>query len=382
MQSDRVRIYDSTNIDTLPWPEKKEGIDPKSYLVPLVKEGVHTFIDNVKTDLKILLVDDIVMPLTINKEEYENGFVCSPYAQYAGFAMEKAQHIQSKALKKAATSLVLLLQKSLKLGQINKVVLVNNWLLTTSLYPPLKDDQVHEVTRFLKNHYPDHAIFFRTVDPLASPMLCEQLKKQNYKLIPSRPVYFIHGAEKKYYTSRCYKKDQKLYEKQEYARGGTETVQMEDIPRITALYRELYIKKHSSLNLQFNEKYFTHLVQNKPISLNVLRGQAGIDAVQGYYWREGVLTCPIFGYDLDKPEETGLYRLLSFHMMEKAKENGMLLNQSSGASSFKTLRRADLVIEYNAIYTSHLSKKRRLFWRFFHAILTYIGAPLMKKLKL
>lgn len=99
----------------------------------------------------------------------------------------------------------------------------------------------------------------------------------------------------------------------------------------------------------------------------------------GYLYRHGILFSPFFGYDLTKPTDTGLYRLLSTALMLEAKERKAIFHQSSGASFYKKVRRAEGYLEYTAVYHKHLSYRRRAPWLILRSITNSIGISFMQK---
>jgi len=378
MQEEKIKLYDANNIDSLPWPENKEGIDPKSFLIPFVKDGAHEYIQNISTKMMVLSYEDQVFPITVNEEEYDNCFVCSPYTQYTSYGLQKIQEIDNRPVRVFCQSLIKVMQKVLRRGKINKIVYVNNWLFPTNLYPDVEKEFIPPITEFLKKRFPDHAISFRCVNKYSYNTLYQSLRNNCYKMVASKQVFFVDGKEKKAYRSRCFKKDEKLFEKGEYQVVPIHEVDDTEIPRIHSLYHSLYIEKYTPLNLQFTPKFMELLKKKGPITFNAFKKDGKIDAIQGYYWQDGVITAPIFGYDTSLPVETGLYRLLSVYMMIEARKRGLKLNQSSGAASFKKLRRAETVLEYNAVYTKHLPLSRRLTWQFLKTIINGIGVPIMR----
>ena len=74
------------------------------------------------------------------------------------------------------------------------------------------------------------------------------------------------------------------------------------------------------------------------------------------------MTTPIFGYDINLPNEIGIYRTLTVILQLESEEKEVLLHNSSGAGSFKANRGAVREIEYSGVYLEHLNYRRKLGW--------------------
>src|SRR5579875_2475338 len=88
--STSIRLFVAENIAQLPWPGTEDGAYARAYLTPLIEYGPQHFIENVTTTYMALLVDEqIVLPLSLNRHEYENSYVCSPFTHYVTYAIEE-----------------------------------------------------------------------------------------------------------------------------------------------------------------------------------------------------------------------------------------------------------------------------------------------------
>jgi hypothetical protein len=83
----------------------------------------------------------------------------------------------------------------------------------------------------------------------------------------------------------------------------------------------------------------------------------------GFFVRNGAMTQPLFGYDTSLPQEEGLYRLLTLVTLQEGVKRGLLVHASGGVGKFKKLRGGRSVIEYNAVYSSHLPRWRQMPWK-------------------
>ncbi|NGX57422.1 MAG: hypothetical protein K940chlam3_00313 [Chlamydiae bacterium] len=375
-----VKIYDSSTIDDLPWPDNEEGGYARNFLIPFIKNGPDTYIENVKTELVALHIDDHVLPVTISNIHPDNCFVCSPSSFYGGFSKERVKAIENDLLKALLFPAVNLLHTGLKKGKLDKVVYVNNWLLSTNLYPKLSDDQLVRIRDHLIEQYPDHAIAFRSINKVDSLHCFRALGNAGFHLVATRPIYIVDAAQNEHFKSRMIKSDLKILRNTEYEVIDGSQLTDQDIPRIVEIYRMLYVDKYSQLNPKLTEKFIKIIIENRILTLKLLRKDGRVDGVLGYVIRNGVINSPLFGYDTSLPKELGLYRMISVLLSLEAKEHGLLLNMSSGAGSYKTLRRAKPYIEYNAVYTKHLRLKRRVPWAILKTLMNRLASPLMVKL--
>ena len=128
--------------------------------------------------------------------------------------------------------------------------------------------------------------------------------------------------------------------------------------------------------------FFKDSINNKWLRYFFLEKEEQIHACLGYYYRNGILTTPIIGYDFDLPQKVGLYRLISLQITQEGIKNDLIVHCSSGASTFKKVRGAEASLEYNLVYTKHLSRLRKLPWQTLKGMTKYIASPIIKKFEL
>lgn len=374
-----IQIYDIKNIDQLPWPKNEESEQTKKFLLPLIKNGINHYIDNIETQMVALLIDDLVLPVTINQGAYDNSFVCSPYGHYVSCTYAMFELLKSKFLKKLFKTCYWGVDQILRLGKINHVIIVNNWLFATDLHPFLTELQISKIKEILKKTYPNHAILFRSIHTYDNSNLYNNLKKNHFQLIASRQVYFLNTKKEDQFKSRLFKSDLKLLKECKYEILHNNEIPEDAIQRMTDLYRTIYIKKHTKNNPQLNFNYIKLMLESQIIQFKALRIEGRIDAVAGYFQRNGVMYSPFLGYDITQPKEIGLYRLASTLLTQEARSQRAIFHLSSGATFYKKIRKAEVGIEYNAVYHNHLPLKRRLPWLFLRAITNSLGIQVMKR---
>ena len=372
-----AEIFDTDSIGSLPWPAGEEGRCAKEMLTPWIQQGVEAHVGNVNASVAALLVDDTVMPLTVAHRDSPGCYVASPYSQFVTYAIE---HLSTVVPTSAVAPMSLGLKafgKVLKWGQLNQTVYIDNWLVSTNLHPNLSISQLRDSIGALCKKYPGHAFAFRSVTPTLNPGLYEALKETGFQMIASRPIFYVDAREEKSFKSRMFKSDMKILEGTSYdiIHGGD--FKREDIPRIRELYEALYLEKYSLGNPHLTDAFIHHVIDKDLWKFIAFKTEGRIDAVVGYYSRGDLMTSPLFGYDTQLPQELGLYRLISTALSLEAKKQGALLHQSSGAASYKKLRRAQAETEYIAVYTHHLPPLRRATWKLLQTTLNNLGKKFM-----
>ncbi|WP_240413808.1 GNAT family N-acetyltransferase [Paenibacillus periandrae] len=382
-----IQIYNHETIHLLQWPDTEQGNYAKRYLLPLLSQSSTAFVENVTTELWILLIDNIVMPFTVNVREYDNCYVCSPYTHYVTYAKQELTLLQQPAIETILSAFLDAIGLGLKIGRINQIVHMNNWLLSTNLYQDLTSLQLKAIVDYVTKRFPAHSLAWRSLNRTTTSSQLESLAALGCRMVPSRQIYLLPTNQSGGLPSKArwlIKRDYSLLQKNGYELIGPDELKKADMPRLKELYNALYLDKYSRCNPWFNERFLDLARQERLLNLYALRHiETGrIDAVLGYFNREGIMTTPVFGYDTQLPQATGLYRMLSAVLIRLALEHGYLLHESSGAAQFKRNRGAAADIEYTAIYDQHLPSYRRWGWSLLGYVLNKIGVPIMKKYKL
>lgn len=356
-----MELYDKETIDQLKWPQTPEGELAKKYLLPMIKEGPETFIANARTKLYVLKVDEFVVPISVNETEYDNSYLLSSYFIVAHW---KEQLQKGSPLKRALLKpLVSLLGSLLRWVKINKVVIINNWLMSTNLYPDLNKEQIGKITSFLKTRFPDHYFMFRSVNTYKKPEVYAGLDAHNYRLIKSRHIYLYDPSrEVPKSTLRKQVKDVNKVKNANYTLEEVEHLTEAQVERLLKLYNEVYLDKYTKYSPQYTEKYVRLALTSKALSFALLKKQEQIYGVSAFLKKDDFLLVPFFGYDTTLPTDEGIYRMLSSSIISKSKACNLVSHQGSGAATFKKWRGCIEEQEYVAIYDHHLPFLRRAFW--------------------
>lgn len=374
-----VQIYDATNIDSLTWPANEEGAYAKKFLVPFIKHGSKHYIDNVDTQFLALKLGELVLPITVNETQYDNSFICSPFSHYVSYAFNIMDKTNTGWKRKSIHWFLSLFSKIMKKGELNKVVIVNNWLFTTNPHVVLDKEQITAITKSLVDRFPGYAILFRSVNARTWKDSFNFLKNQGYNFIASRYVWITDSFKDEVFRTRVYKSDLKLLRDSKYQIVDQKEILDSDISKIQELYNALYIKKYSQINPQYNANFFKLALEQELLQIKAIKTNENLEGVVGYSYRNGVMISSLFGYDPLSGENKGVYRLLSTILMQEAKKNGGYYNQSAGGSFYKKIRRAEGHMEYTAVYLKHLPLKRKVPWQILQVALNTVGARFMKK---
>lgn len=346
-------------------------------------------IGNVATRMRGLDTGSHLFPVSVNDggERADNSYVVSPLTAYTGYADYEIGQLGRPWLAWPLHGLVRGLGGWLEAARIDRIVQVNNWLLSTNLYPTdWRGDDLAAITRLLVDSHPDHAIGFRSLNRRSNAELIDRLTALGYLAIPSRQVYLFDGrtgAASAYLRRRDTRNDARLLVRTAYRRVPGERLDEADFQRIEQLYALLYLDKYCPLNPQFSARWLHAGQRDGWLELTALATPEGrIDAVLGWFANAEVITTPVVGYDTALPQKLGLYRLIAQITLEETARRRGLLNMSAGAAEFKRLRGGQAEIEYSFVLVDHLPRARQRVWRALGHLLQGIGVPLMRRFKL
>jgi hypothetical protein len=375
-----LEFYNSKNIDELTWPEHYDGQYAKNYLMPLILNGTKKYISNVNADISIIKINNKVFPIVKTHPKEENCYVCSPYDQYITYGLEELQVLKMPTIEFIFKLIIKAMALPLRFTNFNKVIYVNNWLLSTNLYPELNSFEIEAINKKLQDLYPGSIIIYRSLNEYTNSKLMTDLERVGASKIISRQIYITDPAQPSYKKRKDFKKDQRNLLKSNIT--VTDNILLSDAPQIKKHYDDLYLGKYTKLNPQFTIEYLENAIEHKLFNFQVVKSNNTLTAVLGYFKRNNVMTTPIFGYDTNAPVTDALYRNISSLLLNESSSNGHILNQSSGASSFKSQRGAKPYIEYNFYFTAGSSFLQRSSWKFIQILLNTIAIRVMQKYKL
>jgi len=373
----KIQWHTAQTQQQISWPETAWGAFAQTYLTPFWTQGIHHFISNIDTELALLQDGDLLIPITLSHYDPTNSYVCSVFNHYFAYSFEELDKLESPLGEWFITQLLKPLSRYYQRRHFDDVILVNNWLLSTNLYPDLTPAQIERISDFHVKKFPNRPIVFRSVDAHGNPTLQETLTTLGYNMVFSRQIFYADGPN--VWRKIDLKRDYKLYKKTNYRLVDHGDLTEADMPRLLDLYNQLYLDKYSHYNPKFTVPFLTHMWRHNLLHMTALRHPNGrLDGVMGAFQQSGFSTHPVFGYDLSVPQEEGLYRLLCTHVMVDAREKGLRPHNSSGVGKFKMTRGGTPVNEFNAVYTKHLPKSQQRPWHILKFILDKIAVPIIE----
>ena len=147
------------------WPASDDGDYARRYLEPIMQRGPEAFIRNAHTAVYALRAGPLLLPVTAAEFHPDNSYVCSPYAHYVSYAVQEFANLKNPPVETGLRVLFRPLGWYLQRGGLDRVVYVNNWLLSTNLYPAGAAVQAAAIVDYLAAEFPDQAIVFRSLTP-------------------------------------------------------------------------------------------------------------------------------------------------------------------------------------------------------------------------
>jgi hypothetical protein len=355
----------------------------RRYVSAFAGSGSNTYIRNLQTTVTSHQWGDALLPMTINNGEPQDTFVCSPWVGYIDYTKEELARFPNPAIVPALKAVIGCVAKVLKFAEIDKIVHINNWMMSTNLLPDLDCDLVTTETRDLSLRFPNHFLAIRSLTGRHHRKLIASLDAHGWLLLPSRQIFIADDIKYHMKRRRDLKRDGALWRQSAYHSEELASVSRQDADRIAELYAMLYLEKYSFLNPVYTADFVMMSHEIGMIRYLVHRDQDGmIQSFGGILQLVGHATVPLMGYNTKLDQAVGLYRL-GFHAGTRyAARHGLSFNMSSGATGFKASRGATPEIEYTAFYFRHLPWVRRLPMRILAAVAHGIGIPLLEKYQL
>jgi hypothetical protein len=358
------------------WPD---ACDSRAYIEGIARAGATAMIPNVATRWLALRSGDRVYPVTVNDGDYGGSYVCLPHSAYVHYARAELDIVETGWMRPLLRVLIATADRLLRWGDVNRIVHVDNWLLSTNLHGDWQGEDLSAIRTFLTAHFPGHAIAVRSVDGWSSPALLDAARRDGWQLLASRQIWVTGDLDAEWRPRRNTGHDLRRLRRSGLTIDEFAVMREADAARIAELYHMLYVGKYSPLNPVFSPAYVLMTWRTGTLRYRGVRDAAGqLLAVAGVLVRGDVLTPPVVGYDTARPQAEGLYRIATLLFTTIAAERKLRVNGSAGAAQFKRNRGARGEIEYMAVAARHLPWRRRAVLRFMRAILDHVAVPMMK----
>lgn len=349
------------------------------------------FVANLVTQVDVVEAGGLPLPVTINGSEDraghgENAWVCSPITTYGRYAAEESERLMPRMVRPLLRGAIGLADAWMRRAQLDRAVVVNNWLVSTNLYPSAAGVDLGALVRTCRERWPDRAIWLRSLNTIQHADWLRAATAAGFDLIPTRQVYLFRHLQRASRTSelrRDLRRDLKLLDATPLTFVPHDGFTDADFAQAEQLYAQLYLDKYSALNPRYTAAFLRAWHAAGLLECAGFRDAHGVlRAVVGVFGQGPLLTAPIVGYDTTWPQQAGLYRLLMAHVLRLTITRDAELNLSAGAAHFKRLRGGVPAIEMSAVYCRHLPTATRCAIAVLRALTTRIGVPIMQRFQL
>ena len=360
-----------------------------AYVHQCVQNFGRRVIRNVSTQLRVLDAEGILFPVSINSTNNAiNSYVVSPHTAYARYAQFELAQLNRPLLTFPLACLVQGLGWYLHHARVDDTVVLNNFLVSTNLYPPQwSAENLAQIRDFVLSQYPQHAFMLRSLNEIQHGHMIDVAMSLGFIAVPSRQIYMLDTSNDEVVRmvrkKRDFQNDKRCLNQQAYVLRSADRFSDEDFQRCEQLYNMLYLGKYSQLNPQYTAQFLQCGWRDGWLDLQALCDPQGtIVGVLGTLDNAQTLTNPILGYDTTRPISDGLYRVLTYVAIEQAIAQCRSLNMSAGAPQFKRNRGAVACMEYSLVDVRHLPQRQQRAWRLLSQILQRIAVPILQRWQL
>lgn len=362
-----------------------DAFNAKAYDYLQLHQGKPTrpWIANVQCEVDAVQAGGVVFPVTVNGDEPDNAWVCSPLTTYGRYAVEEVDRLGRPYLAAPLRALARGAAAWLRRADIDRAVAVNNWLVSTNAYPRLSDVDLNSVVAQVRERWPSHAVWFRSLNTAHHADWLHALSDMGFVLVPSRQVYLFDDIGRLSRERTDLKRDLAMLSRHDAGGHLSRHFDDVDMERIAELYTELYIGKYSTLNPRYRAALIAAWHKANLLELHGIRNEHGVlQGAVGMLRFGDLLTSPIVGYNTALPARQGLYRMLAALVLRQAYRDGCMVNLSAGVAHFKRQRGGEPAIEYSAVLVSHRPAKTRRATCVLSAITRHVGVPIMRHYQL
>lgn len=348
----------------------------------VLEEGAGALAPNLTSEAGVLRHGSSFVPVTMDRDEPVSSYPCSLLTQYVRYPLGEMRLLKGVTARYGARLGLGTLGAVLAGAGVGRVVQWNSWLMSTNLFSPPSLGEILQTTSLLAQQFPQYPILVKNLHDHEDTNLTQRFIAAGYDLFPSRKIYFFDGGAARFLSKTNVRQDVSALRKlKSHARVEHHEFTVEDSSRILRLYQMLYLEKHSPFNPAYTVSFIRRALVEGLLEFRGLRHSSGrIDAFLASFRRGNVAATPLVGYDTLQRDRPDYYRLLVAMLLTRTAEEGTLLNYSSGAGEFKRRRGGEGCVEYNALYSGHLSNGRRLIFACLGRALRAVGGPVFAHL--
>lgn len=342
------------------WPA---GLDParRAYLEALVGADLSTYVTNAPGSMVLARVGDRVVPLVVGATRRSPGdtSLTSPTQYFAGIPKELIERCPRSLSRGPLSAAVGAWGRLCDGMRLDRVIHVNQWLLTSQPVCPLTAPELRELTTALEARYPGYAILVSHVGEAARP----ELEGVGYRSLFARTVYVWDPRDGSALGHANTRRDFKLLRKTKLRVEVARDPDAALTARLSELYAKVYVEHYSALNPRYTPAFFDLVIRAGLLQVQLVLDGPRVLGFSSLFSDEAELVSSIVGHDLEEAKELGVYRLGQARLLEVARDAKRPLDMSAGAGKFKSLRGAEPRDEVQAIRADHLSIPRRGLWR-------------------
>lgn len=351
------------------WPrDTPPGI--RRFLTDLVLDGPEAFMSNARgVDASIIRVGSTVVPLLISDGRRGKASCLSAIGHHVLYPIDEIAKQHGRFWKPTLRLFLAPLLAAFRIGRLDKIAYLNHWLVTGA--PPLRFDAPTwaALLRFVAERYPDHAVLVPDILPEEETALCARLEAAGAQAVPWRTVCVLDPEHlTDVHSPRTVHKHwqvcRSLLRRAQARQVGADTARAQ-VPRLAALYQDVYRKRHNILNPDYTDRFFAKAVSAWCFEFVGWVDERGtIEAFQIIWWHDKRLLWAAFGVDLARARERYLYPLSMAYVVEETRRLGRIMNWGAGSASFKIFRGARTCRQVEFAYCRHLPWHRRAVWAF------------------
>ena len=331
-------------------------------------------------EMRFLHHGDFGLPVSVCHSAQGQTWVASPLSMYADYAQEETSRHMPRLASASVNAILSGLETWLKRANFAHAAMLNNWLVSTNLYPSLHTESVERLMAQALQRFPHHALWWRSLNPHHHADWLQYLQQQGFLLLPSRRIYLLDQPHTAKQRLSNWRKDVRLLRQSPvHALEAADFAAPEVCEQALRLYQQLYTDKYSLLNPQYTLTWLQAMQHSGLLHVQGLRHHNGdLVSVAGSLTNHRHLVTPFLGFDTHAPKQCGYYRMASLMATDLAIALNKDMNRSAGAGHFKRQRGAHAMMEYSAVYVRHLPKRQQQAHELVRLLCARVGKPLME----